>query len=170
MLLSQCEGYCDLGRRPMKGMLAGPVTVLQWSFVRDDQPHRDTCLQIALADSATQTPSGLASTIFTRYVCQPNRRWPILFSVREKSFSLSTSGWIRMRTQDARMARSGNDTGQYGWDRKIGSTLCWEYDIMRDSCLIRPAIRPVGKIKHAASWKTAGPGALSRLSHQRYQK
>ncbi|MEP6932465.1 MAG: 5-methyltetrahydropteroyltriglutamate--homocysteine S-methyltransferase [Nitrospirota bacterium] len=35
--------------RPMKGMLTGPVTILQWSFVRDDQPRKDTCLQIALA-------------------------------------------------------------------------------------------------------------------------
>jgi 5-methyltetrahydropteroyltriglutamate--homocysteine methyltransferase len=35
--------------RPMKGMLTGPVTVLQWSFVRDDQPRRDTAWQIALA-------------------------------------------------------------------------------------------------------------------------
>lgn len=39
----------SLTRRPMKGMLTGPVTILQWSFVRDDQPRRDTCLQIALA-------------------------------------------------------------------------------------------------------------------------
>jgi 5-methyltetrahydropteroyltriglutamate--homocysteine methyltransferase len=30
-------------------MLTGPVTILQWSFVRDDQPRRDTCMQIALA-------------------------------------------------------------------------------------------------------------------------
>lgn len=35
--------------KPMKGMLTGPVTILQWSFVRDDQPRRDTCTQIALA-------------------------------------------------------------------------------------------------------------------------
>jgi 5-methyltetrahydropteroyltriglutamate--homocysteine methyltransferase len=33
----------------MKGMLTGPVTVLQWSFVRDDQPRSQTALQIALA-------------------------------------------------------------------------------------------------------------------------
>lgn len=30
-------------------MLTGPVTILQWSFVRDDQPREDTCRQIALA-------------------------------------------------------------------------------------------------------------------------
>ena len=35
--------------RPVKGMLTGPVTILQWSFVRDDQSRRDTCFQLALA-------------------------------------------------------------------------------------------------------------------------
>ncbi|XZG70146.1 5-methyltetrahydropteroyltriglutamate--homocysteine S-methyltransferase [Chitinibacteraceae bacterium HSL-7] len=39
----------SLTTRPMKGMLTGPVTILQWSFVRDDQPREQTCLQIALA-------------------------------------------------------------------------------------------------------------------------
>lgn len=34
---------------PVKGMLTGPVTILQWSFVRDDQPRSETCFQIALA-------------------------------------------------------------------------------------------------------------------------
>ncbi|WP_386079951.1 5-methyltetrahydropteroyltriglutamate--homocysteine S-methyltransferase [Vreelandella sp. F11] len=35
--------------KPMKGMLTGPVTILQWSFVRDDQPRETTCRQLALA-------------------------------------------------------------------------------------------------------------------------
>lgn len=39
----------SLTDRPLKGMLTGPVTILQWSFVRDDQPRSDTCRQIALA-------------------------------------------------------------------------------------------------------------------------
>ncbi|MGA0558961.1 5-methyltetrahydropteroyltriglutamate--homocysteine S-methyltransferase [Larkinella sp. VNQ87] len=39
----------SLTDKPVKGMLTGPVTILQWSFVRDDQPRRDTCLQIAFA-------------------------------------------------------------------------------------------------------------------------
>ncbi|PZR37623.1 MAG: 5-methyltetrahydropteroyltriglutamate--homocysteine S-methyltransferase [Azospira oryzae] len=39
----------SLTKKPMKGMLTGPVTILQWSFVRDDQPRKDTCTQIALA-------------------------------------------------------------------------------------------------------------------------
>jgi 5-methyltetrahydropteroyltriglutamate--homocysteine methyltransferase len=34
---------------PVKGMLTGPVTILEWSFVRDDQPRAQTCQQIALA-------------------------------------------------------------------------------------------------------------------------
>jgi 5-methyltetrahydropteroyltriglutamate--homocysteine methyltransferase len=33
----------------VKGMLTGPVTILQWSFVRNDQPRSQTCTQIALA-------------------------------------------------------------------------------------------------------------------------
>jgi 5-methyltetrahydropteroyltriglutamate--homocysteine methyltransferase len=36
-------------KKPVKGMLTGPVTILQWSFVRDDQPVEETCRQIALA-------------------------------------------------------------------------------------------------------------------------
>lgn len=39
----------SLTARPMKGMLTGPITILQWSFVRDDQPREQTALQIALA-------------------------------------------------------------------------------------------------------------------------
>jgi 5-methyltetrahydropteroyltriglutamate--homocysteine methyltransferase len=33
----------------MKGMLTGPVTILNWSFVRDDQPRSTSCAQLALA-------------------------------------------------------------------------------------------------------------------------
>jgi 5-methyltetrahydropteroyltriglutamate--homocysteine methyltransferase len=39
----------SLSDRPVKGMLTGPVTMLQWSFVRDDQPRSETCEQLALA-------------------------------------------------------------------------------------------------------------------------
>ncbi|SFL95274.1 5-methyltetrahydropteroyltriglutamate--homocysteine S-methyltransferase [Marinobacter zhejiangensis] len=35
--------------KPVKGMLTGPVTMLNWSFVRDDQPRSVTCIQLALA-------------------------------------------------------------------------------------------------------------------------
>ena len=39
----------SLTDKPVKGMLTGPVTILQWSFVRDDQPREQTCRQLALA-------------------------------------------------------------------------------------------------------------------------
>lgn len=39
----------SLTDKPMKGMLTGPVTILNWSFVRDDQPRSQSCLQLALA-------------------------------------------------------------------------------------------------------------------------
>ncbi|QBD83210.1 5-methyltetrahydropteroyltriglutamate--homocysteine S-methyltransferase [Ktedonosporobacter rubrisoli] len=39
----------SLTTRPVRGMLTGPVTIMQWSFVRDDQPRSQTCKQIALA-------------------------------------------------------------------------------------------------------------------------
>ena len=40
------QGLTD---KPVKGMLTGPVTILNWSFVRDDQPREASCRQIALA-------------------------------------------------------------------------------------------------------------------------
>ena len=39
----------SMTKKWVKGMLTGPVTILQWSFVRDDQPRKTTCNQIALA-------------------------------------------------------------------------------------------------------------------------
>ena len=39
----------SLTEKPMKGMLTGPVTLLNWSFVRDDQPRAVSCKQLALA-------------------------------------------------------------------------------------------------------------------------
>ncbi|MEV0321965.1 5-methyltetrahydropteroyltriglutamate--homocysteine S-methyltransferase [Streptomyces sp. NPDC050658] len=39
----------SLTQKPVKGMLTGPVTMLAWSFVRDDQPLADTARQVALA-------------------------------------------------------------------------------------------------------------------------
>ena len=44
--ITYAQSLTDL---PMKGMLTGPVTMLEWSFVRDDQPRSETCRQLALA-------------------------------------------------------------------------------------------------------------------------
>ncbi|MBU0860189.1 MAG: 5-methyltetrahydropteroyltriglutamate--homocysteine S-methyltransferase [Alphaproteobacteria bacterium] len=49
MTVEWSEYAQSLTDRPMKGMLTGPVTILQWSFVRDDQPRSTTCRQIGLA-------------------------------------------------------------------------------------------------------------------------
>jgi len=49
MTVSWWQHAQSLTEKPVKGMLTGPVTILQWSFVRDDQPRSETCLQIALA-------------------------------------------------------------------------------------------------------------------------
>ncbi len=49
MTVKWAEYAQSLTDKPVKGMLTGPVTILQWSFVRDDQPRSETANQIALA-------------------------------------------------------------------------------------------------------------------------
>ncbi|HEX2830283.1 MAG TPA: 5-methyltetrahydropteroyltriglutamate--homocysteine S-methyltransferase [Burkholderiales bacterium] len=49
MTVEWIEYAQSLTGKPMKGMLTGPVTLLNWSFVRDDQPRSATCRQLALA-------------------------------------------------------------------------------------------------------------------------
>jgi len=49
MTVAWAEYAQSLTAKPVKGMLTGPVTILQWSFVRDDQPRSDTAQQIAAA-------------------------------------------------------------------------------------------------------------------------
>jgi 5-methyltetrahydropteroyltriglutamate--homocysteine methyltransferase len=49
MTVEWAEYAQSLTDKVMKGMLTGPITILQWSFVRDDQPRKDTSRQIALA-------------------------------------------------------------------------------------------------------------------------
>lgn len=52
-LTTQWAAYAQsLTNKHVKGMLTGPVTILNWSFVRDDQPLETTCYQIALAVKA----------------------------------------------------------------------------------------------------------------------
>ncbi len=49
MTVKWAEYAQSLTNKVMKGMLTGPITILQWSFVRNDQPRADTAAQIALA-------------------------------------------------------------------------------------------------------------------------
>jgi len=96
----------SLTKKPMKGMLTGPVTILQWSFVRDDQPRSETCLQIALAlrdEVADLEHAGIPVVQVDEPAIReglPLRRseWPRYLSWAVNSFRLATSG-VRADTQ-----------------------------------------------------------------------
>ena len=49
MTVKEARYAQSLTAKPMKGMLTGPITLLQWSFARDDLPRRDIAVQLALA-------------------------------------------------------------------------------------------------------------------------
>ncbi|MFE7623243.1 5-methyltetrahydropteroyltriglutamate--homocysteine S-methyltransferase [Streptomyces sp. NPDC057509] len=96
----------SLTDRPVKGMLTGPVTMLAWSFVRDDQPLGDTARQVALAlrDEVNDLEAGGTSII---QVDEPALRetLPLRAAGRAdylawatESFRLTTSG-VRPDTQ-----------------------------------------------------------------------
>jgi len=90
----------------MKGMLTGPVTILQWSFVRDDQPRSETTYQIALAirDEVVALESAGIKVI---QIDEPAIReglplrkadWPGYLDWAIKAFRISASG-VRDETQ-----------------------------------------------------------------------
>ncbi len=96
----------SLTQRPMKGMLTGPVTVLQWSFVRDDQERSRTCRQIALAlrDEVTDLE---AAGIGVIQIDEPAIReglplrradWPAYLAWAVECFRIAASG-VQDRTQ-----------------------------------------------------------------------
>ncbi|MET7579455.1 5-methyltetrahydropteroyltriglutamate--homocysteine S-methyltransferase [Streptomyces microflavus] len=96
----------SLTERPVKGMLTGPVTMLAWSFVRDDQPLGETARQVALAlrDEVTDLEANGTSVI---QVDEPALRETLPLRADEhaaylewatESFRLATSG-VRPDTQ-----------------------------------------------------------------------
>jgi 5-methyltetrahydropteroyltriglutamate--homocysteine methyltransferase len=96
----------SLTSKPMKGMLTGPVTILEWSFVRDDQPRSETCRQIALAirDEVTDLE---AAGIRVIQIDEPALReglpllqseWPKYLAWAVESFRVASSG-VRDETQ-----------------------------------------------------------------------
>ncbi|MCG8275360.1 5-methyltetrahydropteroyltriglutamate--homocysteine S-methyltransferase [Stenotrophomonas sp. NLF4-10] len=90
----------SLTDKPMKGMLTGPVTVLQWSFVRDDQERAQTCRQIALAlrDEVNDLEAaGIAAIQIDEPALReglPLRRaqWPAYLGWAVEAFRISASG------------------------------------------------------------------------------
>ncbi|MER8188649.1 5-methyltetrahydropteroyltriglutamate--homocysteine S-methyltransferase [Kitasatospora sp. NPDC094015] len=96
----------DLTDRPVKGMLTGPVTMLAWSFVRDDQPLAETARQVALAlrDEVTDLEAAGAAVV---QVDEPALREtlplraadrPVYLDWATESFRLATSA-VRADTQ-----------------------------------------------------------------------
>ncbi len=96
----------SLTRRRMKGMLTGPVTILQWSFVRDDQPRSETAKQLALAlrdEVADLQAAGIAMIQVDEPAIReglPLRRgdWHLYLRWAVDAFRLATSG-VRDETQ-----------------------------------------------------------------------
>ena len=96
----------SLTKRPMKGMLTGPVTILQWSFVRDDQPRSETTFQIALAirdevvdlESAGIAAIQIDEPAFREGLPLRHSEWNHYLDWAVKLFRLSASG-VKDNTQ-----------------------------------------------------------------------
>ncbi len=90
----------SLTGKPVKGMLTGPVTMLQWSFVRDDQPRATTALQIALAirdEVVDLEAAGIGIIQIDEPAYReglPLRRadWPAYLEWASRAFRISASG------------------------------------------------------------------------------
>lgn len=90
----------SLTSRPLKGMLTGPITILQWSFVRNDIPRQQTAWQIALA-LREEVKDLETAGIRVIQVDEPALReglplrraeWPAYLDWAVKAFKLATSG------------------------------------------------------------------------------
>jgi len=96
----------DQTKLPMKGMLTGPVTILQWSFVRDDQPRSVTTNQIALAirdEVVALEKAGIQVIQIDEPAIReglPLRKkdWPAYLDWAVKAFRISASG-VKDETQ-----------------------------------------------------------------------
>jgi len=90
----------SLTERPVKGMLTGPVTMLQWSFVRDDQPRETTALQIALAlrdevrdlEKAGVAVIQIDEPAFREGLPLKRRDWPRYLDWAVRAFKLASCG------------------------------------------------------------------------------
>ncbi len=95
-----------LSPKPVKGMLTGPVTILQWSFVRNDQPYETTCRQIALAirdEVADLEAAGISMIQIDEAALREGlplrkRDWAAYLEWAVESFRLASSG-VRNDTQ-----------------------------------------------------------------------
>jgi 5-methyltetrahydropteroyltriglutamate--homocysteine methyltransferase len=96
----------SLTTRPMKGMLSGPITMLFWSFVRDDLPRREVALQLALAlrdEVCDLEAAGINVIQIDEPAIReglPLRRaeWPTYLDWAVQAFRITASG-VRPQTQ-----------------------------------------------------------------------
>ena len=121
----------SLTARPMKGMLTGPITILQWSFVRDDQPRRDTAFQIALAirdevadleaagigviqidEPALREGLPLARSQWAEYL-----RWAV------DAFRLSSSAWPATRRKSTPTCATASSTTSSSRSRRLDADV-----------------------------------------------
>lgn len=99
MTLKWTSYACSLTSRPLKGMLTGPITILQWSFVRNDIPRQQTAWQIGLAlrdEVKDLEAAGLRIIQVDEPALReglPLRRadWPAYLDWAVKAFKLATS-------------------------------------------------------------------------------
>ncbi len=92
--------------KPIKGMLTGPVTILEWSFVRNDQPRSETCKQIALAirdEVCDLEKAGIGIIQIDEPAIREGlplrkKEWPVHLKWAIDSFRLASSG-VKDETQ-----------------------------------------------------------------------
>ncbi|RSN92324.1 5-methyltetrahydropteroyltriglutamate--homocysteine S-methyltransferase [Streptomyces sp. WAC 05379] len=103
----------SLTSRPVKGMLTGPVTMLAWSFVRDDQPLGETARQVALAlrDEVTDLEAGGARVI---QVDEPALRETLPLRAADRA------GYLAWATEAFRLT-----TGGVRPDTQIHTHMCY---------------------------------------------
>ena len=158
MTVRWAEYAQSLTTRPVKGMLTGPVTMLAWSFVRDDQPQAETARQVALAlreevgdlESAgirviqVDEPA-LRETLPLREVDRPDYlRWAV------ESFQLCTAG-VRDDTQiHTHMCYA--DFGDI-----LGAITAMDADVISLEAA-RSDMTIVRDLSHAAYAQEVGPG------------
>jgi len=96
----------SITKKPVKGMLTGPVTILQWSFVRNDQPRSKTCTQIALAirdevvdlEKAGLQVIQIDEPAFREGLPLRKSNWQVYLNWAIKAFRISASG-VKDETQ-----------------------------------------------------------------------
>ncbi len=153
------SGYAQgLTDRPVKGMLTGPVTMLRWSYVRDDQPPADTATQVALAlrdEVADLEDAGLPIV----QVDEPALREGLPLRAAEGP------GYLRWATDAFRLATSGVRD-----ETQIHTHMCYaefgdvlESIIALDADVIsleaaRSDMAVVGELARAAYPAAVGPG------------